>query len=58
MEFKEYYRRSKTLSKLMVKEVKTLAVDGYQAMLNTWKLGGERVPFFCIVSCSRVDNNS
>jgi hypothetical protein len=27
-------------------------------MLNTWKLGGERVPFFCIVSCSRVDNNS
>jgi hypothetical protein len=30
-------------------EVKTLTLDGYQAMLNSGPLGGEGIPFVCIV---------
>ena len=49
MDFQEDSRRSKTLSQLRLEEVKTLPLDGYQAMLNTRRLGGEGVPFFSIV---------
>jgi hypothetical protein len=41
----EYFRRSKTLSQLMVEEVKTLTLDIYPAILNIGSLGGERVSF-------------
>jgi hypothetical protein len=57
VDFQEYFRRSKTLSKLRVEKVKTLPLDGYQAMLNIGLLGGEGVPLFCIVSCSIVEKN-
>jgi hypothetical protein len=49
MYFQEDSRSSKTLSQLRVEEVKTLPIDGYQAMLNTGPLGGEGVPLFSII---------
>jgi hypothetical protein len=42
---------------LRVEEVKILTLDFYQAMLNFKPLGGEQVPFFCIVYCSICEKN-
>jgi hypothetical protein len=50
--FQEDSRRLKTIPQLRVEEVKDLFLDGYRAMLNIEPLGGEGVPFFCIVYCS------
>jgi hypothetical protein len=38
--------------------VNTLTLDVYRAMLNTGSLGGEGVPFICIVSCSIVEKRT
>jgi hypothetical protein len=40
-----------------VEEVKSLPLDGYQAMLNIRLLGGKWVPFFFIVFGSRFEKN-
>jgi hypothetical protein len=49
VDFQEYSRGLKNVSQLRVEEVKALTLDNYRAMLNIRLLGGEGVPFFCIV---------
>jgi hypothetical protein len=43
---------------LRVEEVKTLPLDGYQAMLNTRPLGGKGVQLFCIVLVPQLNRES
>jgi len=55
MDFQKDSRTSKIISQLIVEEVKTLPLDGYPAMLYIGLPGGDKVPFFGIVSCSIIE---
>jgi hypothetical protein len=47
--FNKILEGPKPYHQLRVKDGKTLSLDDYRVMLNIIPLGGEGVPFFCIV---------